>query len=318
MNVKGAWSYLLVSCVSTLGFLGLGGLVQASTTSISSAVGPSGSSAISLPRVPTGFNPLRATPAELATYGFPPKPPKVDSSALASWTNAMLHAKNEVSPKAVQGSTLGSFAGTNWAGYYDSEANNPTSSGPVPYDEVSGNWTVPTVPADNSTNEVGSWVGLGGVNPTGDLQQAGVISVASSPQSYYFFWEDGAHPILQGPVVKGGDTVYVDIVYNTSTAQMTYYLENLTTGAYDPISRSTLDWNGSSAEFEFEMPESELSLPSYPTEPFYGCYEWQGNTLTTVTAANSTETKITQGGAYAYPSSLGTETDGFQEIFGHS
>ena len=189
-----------VACAFTLAAPGMiPGVVQAATV-------PVPTPQLVYPQMPSGFNPMTATSAQLAHYGLPPRPPASNAAVLASWTNAMKHAKQEVASVAVQGVPMGGYNGNNYAGYYSSQVNN----GNIPYEQVAGNWTVPTVPSDGSTNEVGSWVGIGGILSGGkdELQQAGVISIASSPPSYRFFWEnyssDGSSPVLQGPTVTGG------------------------------------------------------------------------------------------------------------------
>ena len=107
---------------------------------------------------------------------------RVERRCFGPWTNAMKHAKQEITSVAVQGVPMGGYNGNNYADCYSSQANN----GNIPYEQVAGNWTVPTVPSDGSTNEVGSWVGIGGILSGGknELQHAGVISIASSP----LFW----------------------------------------------------------------------------------------------------------------------------------
>jgi hypothetical protein len=46
------------------------------------------------PAPPTGFNPLNATDTELASYGFPPRPSKVeDPLNYSQWVRAMGAAK---------------------------------------------------------------------------------------------------------------------------------------------------------------------------------------------------------------------------------
>lgn len=50
---------------------------------------------------PSGFNPLVATPTQLARYGFPPRPK--GGKALAEWQWAMQHAKKWVPPNPQPG-----------------------------------------------------------------------------------------------------------------------------------------------------------------------------------------------------------------------
>lgn len=51
----------------------------------------------SAPCPPRGFDPLKASPAQLQKYGFPPRPPS--GEGLRGWTQAMKHAKHCVAPQ---------------------------------------------------------------------------------------------------------------------------------------------------------------------------------------------------------------------------
>lgn len=290
----------------------------------------SNGSLLAYPQRPVGFNPLTATATQLAYYGLPPRPPGSNKSALVSWTTAMEHAKTEVASPDVTGpTTFSSFTGDNWSGYY----NPANQNGGEPYHEVSANWTVPSVPSSGSGNQLDAWVGMGGVANTGGYQpeydgyieQAGTISTASDPASYRFVWEyytGSSSPLhYQGPAVAAGDSVYVNIATNTSTLETTFFMENLTTNQYfSTPAVSTPGWSGNTADFEFEMPAGDTALPKFPTTPFTDCFEWQGNTLNTVVSAGtSVKTTISPpGGAYAYPTALGSANDGFNEVFGNS
>lgn len=309
-----------------IGTLGLSGLTVQAQARSSSSIGVS----LVYPQPAAGFDPLTATDAQLAYYGLPPRPPASNHSALASWTTAMEHAKYEVASPDIMGPTsFSSFTGDNWSGYY----NPADQNGGEPYNEVSANWTVPSVPSSGSGNQLDAWVGMGGVANTGGYQpqydgyieQAGTISTASDPATYRFVWEyytGSSSPLhYQGPAVTAGDSVYVDITTNTSTLETTFFMENLTTNQYfSTPPESTPGWSGNTADFEFEMPAGDTALPKFPTTPFTGCFEWQGNTLNTVVSATtSIKTTISPpGGAYAYPTALGTANDGFNEVFGSS
>ena len=162
-------------------------LLGASLPGNAFASGTTPSANLAYPPLPPGFNPVTATASQLAYYGLPPRPPATHPRVLAGWITAMEHAKHEVGSPTTN-ATMAPLTGNNWSGYYSLASNNGNSS----YVEVSANWTVPTV-NNQGSNEVGSWIGIGGVGTTAQeqqLQQAGVISVASNPGSYYFFWEN--------------------------------------------------------------------------------------------------------------------------------
>ena len=52
---------------------------------------------IHIPSLPSSFNPLTATDAELKQYGFPRRP--TDPTELAQWTTLMEHAKIFITPQ---------------------------------------------------------------------------------------------------------------------------------------------------------------------------------------------------------------------------
>jgi hypothetical protein len=124
---------------------------------------------ISIPSPPHGFNPLRASKAELAEYDFPPRPS--DPADLKHWTAAMAAYKSDAPPSGalqiVQGtnSRIGSTTPSpatsysNWGGYIAGKMNTQSNT----YVAVTTDFSVPsTANTCNGSNLVGMWIGLGG------------------------------------------------------------------------------------------------------------------------------------------------------------
>lgn len=248
------------------------------------------------PAPPNGFNPLTASPAQLAEYGIPERP--APGPALRTWDTAMGDITHYVGGPSRKLSTatmlvpqgqVGNGGDFNWFGY---QANS-TSNGNATFDAVYGTWTVPSVPGNShypsfgwSDPSVAVWAGIGG-GPTksGDVVQAGTISTATSTPSYHFFTEDagypyngpgGIYPNPQGPIVHGGNTVYVQVSWAGGYGNL--FLENETTGAVQSVSDAYPYFQNVSAECVGEWPgipgqanAYEAYLPRFSNDTVSGC-----------------------------------------------
>lgn len=294
----------------------LSGTVYAqSTTALSpqpdaSATGQSIPNAFS--SVPAGFNPLTASDLQLQTYGFPLPPPSSQPQALAAWKQAMAAARVEVSSstgtsiespnhEANATATATAVSTNNWGGYAAIGSNNND----VLYTETSANWIVPSVTANSSfpnsdyktAPAIALWTGIGGVNGSSDVDQAGVASISTATPQYRFWYEDAPafSPQYEGPTVSPGDEIYVDVAFDTSNYTTDYFLENMTTGAYEPFDVSTPDWSDvasqSSADFIAENHSNGLyAVPSFSATGFSNCDEDTFNLqFSTLDASNATE-----------------------------
>src|SRR5271166_2243962 len=129
---------------------------------------------------PAGFNALTASPAELDSWGYPPRPSAEEGpEAKAQWLQAVSPSLERVIPQLARKEgvyhrplTGPKITGTNgnnvtktslnWSGY----ALTP-GSGAQPFYYVEGRWTVPTVKQAPGTCSGGwdyssHWVGIGG------------------------------------------------------------------------------------------------------------------------------------------------------------
>jgi hypothetical protein len=210
---------------------------------------------------PIGFNPVTASDATLKEYGFPARPS--DPTALQEWDGVMQHAQNYVAPVPIQSAT--SFSPNFNGNPYASEAGYAVLSSQNPelgqFNEAYGQWTQTA-----SAEQVGYWIGLGGMTPgdNQDLVQAGAVS--GVPQniknkwgltsSYAFFVEDydTIHKLpptyLATPVVNAGNIVYVYLQYNGSTSEA--FLLNESTNYYTWFNFNSPYYNGDSVAYMYE------------------------------------------------------------------
>lgn len=166
--------------------------------------------------------------------------------------------------------------GGNWAGFHANASDN----GNVTYDLASAQWVVPSVPGDASYSDYKTapaaafWTGIGGATSSSDyIIQAATLSIATASPQYRFVTEDYPQDIVyEGPVIAPGNTVYVQVTYEGDN-QTEYFLENETTGDYQPIVNATPYYDGSSADYEAE--QLGPTLPDFVSTPFSYCMnEW--------------------------------------------
>jgi hypothetical protein len=170
---------------------------------------------------PAGFDPLAASPEELAAWGYPPRPnPQEGPQALAAWSHDVSIPLRRVVPqlKKSKGVYHGPLTGlkvapgpsgsnpastsSNWSGY----ALVP-ASGAQPFYYVNGRWTVPTVKQAPGTCSGGwdyssEWVGIGGFSDSFLLQAGSAANVFCDignniPEYFpWFEWLPAAETVL--------------------------------------------------------------------------------------------------------------------------
>jgi hypothetical protein len=202
----------------------------------------------------------------------------------------MAHAKRELpgevttyqatSPLSPDSGSIGQQA-INWAGF-EADSNKNSSAN---FNNMEAEFVVPSVPSNSSYPgySVGDpmdsfWGGLGGGERPGDpyLAQAGVLTVSQSTASYYFFTlttYDYNTPDKRGPTIRPGDTAYVNVWYSNGYAN--YYLENVTSGTYQPFSDTDSNTGIDEDSFECvaEWPGGYGSpyLPKFGSMNYTGC-----------------------------------------------
>jgi len=252
------------------------------------------------PVPPKGFNPVTASDAQLAQYGFPPRPDPLSAPGSYSvWheavtvprriitgfqqTNMYAGPANILSegPK-VPGSTATGASSSNWSGYAVYSTNNPfkvvdtTVYGvfevPFPqqaFGSCSGGWDYAV-----------EWVGLDGWG-SNDVLQAGVQNDAycsggttSQYYSAWYEWYPYSWTNISGFPVSAGDIIYL-YVWPTSSTTGEYYIVNLTAQYASEASFSAPNGTtlvGDSMEWITERPGingSLATLSNYVNVPWY-------------------------------------------------
>jgi Peptidase A4 family len=242
---------------------------------------------------PAWLDPLTATDADLAAYGFPPRPDaQTQPERLRSWQRAMAHPKHLIVPnlgitnvthsltRAVQVlpnnpqvnpeppvpyDNATAFETPNWSAAV-AVLSDVSSFGASSFHTISAEYVVPVAPqptGDCTATWESSWVGIDGDSDlSSDLLQAGTESDASCESQNYFAWyqwlpqNPTAVPITNFPV-SPGDDIWIE-VWNTSATEGYAYIFNYATGqavnlSFQAISGTQLV--GNTAEWVVERPQ---------------------------------------------------------------
>jgi hypothetical protein len=229
---------------------------------------------------PTGFDPLNASDAELASYGFPPRPdPENAPSQYASWQRAMnaskvrvipqleitniAHGPHRPAPAANERDATGTSY--NWSGAVD--LSGATRYGKTSFYYNSAEYVIPVArqafgSCTGSWEYSSSWVGIDGYGSS-DVLQAGTESDAycagTSTATFYSAWYEwfpyNEVRITNLPV-SPGDDMFVE-VWSTSSTQGHAYVENLNTNQVVSVTFNAYPGHpliGNSAEWVVERP----------------------------------------------------------------
>lgn len=222
------------------------------------------------------LHPLTASAAQLRASGFPSRPPASDRKAFARWQAVVSHAKHYETPHPICGITSHtSYYWGFWAGHVVPRSDYGGSY----ITQVESEWVQPKVNGDaNYTNyqdapDTSYWAGMG----ASDLIQAGADSINTSTPQYRFWTEDwpAQNTIWEGPVIRPTDTAYVDVTYDGNN-QATYFLENMTTGAYQSFTNAAPDVGNGYADYINER-VNNLYLPETGSVYVSDNYFWQAN-----------------------------------------
>lgn len=284
---------IAIGVFSTL--LGVLPFVSLSNTSLAATANSNTPHWTAYPTPPNGFNPLKATAAQLSEYGFPAKP--TDPQDLAAWTNAMskwkgvipqkkpillpikllpVQAHAHVGNQTSAGNEIG-YSSPVYAGYVDF---NQTGNG---FTDVHSEWNEPAI-SSPLQSQYANWVGFGGYSEPGtqigshpDLMQAGVVAYnATGTTNYTPFFQ--VAPLDSGVwsvnlSVSEGQEIYTDISYTTGATGGTfsYYIENLTTGQSAPgmVMNTSLYYDGTEADVITEDPTDTATGAPWKLGDFY-------------------------------------------------
>ncbi len=260
---------------------------------------------------PAGFNPMKATNAEIMYYGLPPRP-QGSGSQLDHWVDVINHSKSRICNPAIEfikyhdkkqsfGSTFigGPYAYSDiWSGYMVDQGG---------MDETFSDWNVPCYSKFPTGATAASWVGLGGFY-NDNLWQAGTFE--SPKTGYYFWWE--AFPTQYAQVITNfvlgcGDQVAVDVNYNRSCSNQSFaYMDDYTADTYFSTGCVNFTPDTNTSEWIDERP-SILSGNSYCTPQlldfgqvswYYStAYStWYGNTMMRINQYNDLQIVMTNNG----------------------
>jgi hypothetical protein len=197
--------------------------------------------------LPVGFDPMNATPRQLAAYRFPPRPDsKREPQLRALWDRTMSRTKLWIAPEfehrenITHGPARGASGKAIKARSASPAVSNPTStnwsgatvfsSAGKPYGFVGGQWTVPS---PNSTADgvyyASEWVGIDGWNSS-DVLQAGtetqitkVLFITIKQVYTWWEWFPAGEVKINNLPVSAGDVVYCLICADTATHATVYF-----------------------------------------------------------------------------------------------
>jgi hypothetical protein len=195
---------------------------------------------------PASFDPLTATDADLAFYGFPPRPSDA-SGDYPSWAKAMAASKERVIPileptniyhgpsQTVSSKVANTQYSYNWSGYV--QLGSAKSYGKSSYSYVYSDVTVPTAKQANGKCTGGwdyasAWVGIDGWN-SNDVLQDGIEfdayckgSTKSTLYAAWFEWFPYSEVRISGFPIAPGQEYFMEI-WSTSSTLGHAYLVNL-------------------------------------------------------------------------------------------
>jgi hypothetical protein len=230
---------------------------------------------------PAGFDPLTADDRELLIYGYPSRP--TDEALLKRWEHllsrsprmiqptfrAMPHKRRQL-PKS-GGSDHGVENTNIWSGAVVHAPANDT------FKWVEGTWTVPDAyPPMNATDGVwysaSSWVGIDGIDGSGDVLQAGCDSDVmtsggnvSRQLNPWWEWYPAGSFWISNLAISQGDTVNCLIcVTEGSTTSALILLYNVTSNisaSFQATAPTGTNLVGNSAEWVIERLEIDTNTP---------------------------------------------------------
>jgi hypothetical protein len=226
------------------------------------------------PAPPAGFNPVGASDADLAAYGFPKRPALTDPY-YATWAKVVSNAKNRIANPVARTTTrvhgpvrqavsgpvhaaggVGADNGFsyNWSG---PEVTYPNTSG---YFARNGStayiaFQPPVLGTEDclyAPYHTSIWAGFDGDSRLSsyDVLQAGIdVSYGTSCSVSYAAWYEWYMPGCSGSstsypcyetdvnlTVNAGDAMYISVTYNTTSPNGTAFLSDQTTGDYVTVS----------------------------------------------------------------------------------
>ncbi|WP_233096142.1 G1 family glutamic endopeptidase [Alicyclobacillus sp. SO9] len=199
------------------------------------------------------------------------------------------------------------WAASNWSGYAISGST---------YNDITGNWTVPTVKRSSGNTYSSSWIGIDGFNNSNLIQTGTEQDYVNGHAQYDAWWEilPAAETVIPTMAVSPGDHMSAHI-HNNGNGTWTITLKDLTQGESFSTTQS-YSGPGSSAEWIQEAPQINGSIATLAN---YGATTFDPGT---VNGGNPRLTSsdggymIQNGSVVSDPSNPDSDTDGFNVIFG--
>lgn len=233
------------------------------------------------PVPPPGFDPGNATDAQLASYGFPPRP--ADTAEAATWQQDVKRYRSVPPPPfiietnvraGVQAGPCSSDIQLCWGGYLASSSTFTTSY--IDYYE-------PYQAQSSCTGDaVATWTGIGGLaGPTIRLAQAGTFPHVgggiADHQDFQAVLPDEQYAVLMNLVASGGDDLQVSVQWDAPG--WTFTVRDTTKGLIDDQYYPTDSYDAGSAEWIIERPQYNNTIT--PLRNF-----WAGWTVNAAQANN--------------------------------
>lgn len=255
---------------------------------------------------PSDFDPLTASDAAVAQYGFPPRPdPQSAPGAYALWQKLVstsqtritnpdlqptktyhLPAQNLSSQGEIAANGAASYTSSNWSGYAISAANGTFN---VNNAAVYAEYVVPIAQqafgvCSGSWDYSAQWIGFDGFQ-SNDVLQAGTeadayCSGGTTTTSYLalYEWYPSGPVAIANLKVKPGDVMGLEVWYTATWPSGHLYFINYTTQksaaiGFDPPPGTS--FTGNSVEWIVERPSlgaSYATLTNYVAAPFNNAY----------------------------------------------
>ena len=243
---------------------------------------------------PKGFDPVAASEADRARYGFPPAPDRGETAAYASWqrmvttkqtrlrdagvtvTNYQHKTALNVDEQSAVFANANAATSSNWSGYVATAANNTfASSG----DYVYAQWVVPAVGVENCADApiaTSDWVGIDGYG-SDDVLQAGIkVTACGTSYAAWYEWYTGGcttssatqpcYEVNFNLPINPGDLIDTEVWYTTAADNGHAFILNVTTGQAvsvsfnQPAGSAGSGFKASSVEWIVERPEFNNAL----------------------------------------------------------
>jgi hypothetical protein len=212
---------------------------------------------------------------------------------------------------------------SNWSGYaVETNLNSPQNNA---VNNVSGQWTVPSVSCTSAASYSSVWVGIDGFSDS-TVEQTGTEQDCQNGQVQYYAWYE-MYPRNMYRIslaVSPGNTVAAAVKFN-GNRYYTLTLSNKTTGKSFSTTQRLNGTQRQSAEWVVEAPSSYfgvLPLANFGMANISNASATLNGHTGTIADANWQKDKIlmetADGTAKATPSDLASGGSAFSDVWGHN